>query len=300
MRSRVARLALAGWWLAAVPADAQQPAPVTWREISGLPMPPADHRIQYGSDPLQFGDLRLPRGPGPHPVVVVVHGGCWRSANDLRHVSHLSAALTDAGMATWTIEYRRIGDAGGGWPGTFEDVVRGIDHVRILAREHALDPDRLLLLGHSAGGHLALWYAGRHNLPREHPLRAAAPPALRGVVSLAGITDLRAFGADPGYCNESVAPLLGGSPEELPARYAAANPIGLLPLRVPLRLLHASQDPFVPLDQGASFVARARAHGDYAELTTVEGAGHFDLIAPFSPVWPAVERAVRALLETSR
>jgi acetyl esterase/lipase len=295
-RSRVLALVWFCCWTPVAGADAQQPATVSWAEISGLPMPPAEHRIHYGSDPLQFGDLRLPRGTGPHPVAVVIHGGCWRSANDLRHVSHLSAALTAAGIATWTIEYRRIGDAGGGWPGTFDDVARGTDHVRTLAQQHPLDPDRLVLIGHSAGGQLALWLAGRHNLPADHPLSAPAPLAVRGVVSLAGITDLSAFAAEPGYCNESVAPLLGGSLDNVPDRYAAASPIGLLPLRVPLRLLHGSQDPFVPVEQARSLAARARYHGDDVELEVIEAAGHFDLIAPFSPVWASVERTVRALL----
>jgi acetyl esterase/lipase len=288
--------ALAHWVCPAGEGHAQQPALVTWQEISGPPMPPADHRIQYGGDPLQFGDLRLPRRAGPHPVVVVVHGGCWRAENDLQHVSHLSAALTAAGFATWTIEYRRIGNPGGGWPGTFEDVARGAGYVKDLAREHHIDLDRVLLLGHSAGGQLALWLAGRHNLPREHPLAAAAPLPIRGVVSLAGITDLRAFGAAPGYCNESVAPLLAGTAAEVPEHYALASPIELLPLGVPQRLLHGSLDPFVPLEQGRSFTDRARAQGDDAELAVIEAAGHFDLIAPFSPVWEAVERVVRELL----
>jgi acetyl esterase/lipase len=295
-RFRVFALACLGCWMPVDGTYAQQQGTVSWQEISSLPMPPADHRIHYGSDPLQFGDLRLPPGAGPHPVAVVIHGGCWRAENDLRHVSHLSAALTAAGIATWTIEYRRIGDAGGGWPGTFEDAARGIDHVRTLAQQHPLDPDRLVLLGHSAGGQLALWLAGRHNLPGDHPLSAPAPLAVRGVVSLSGIADLRAFAAEPGYCNESVAPLLGGSLDEVTERYAAASPIELLPLRVPLRLLHGSQDPFVPVEQARSFAARARDHGDVVELEVIEAAGHFDLIAPFSPVWSSVERTVRGLL----
>jgi acetyl esterase/lipase len=173
--------------------------PVTWEEISNLPAPPADRRISYGSDPLNFGDLRLPRGPGPHPEAVVVHGGCWRSENDLRHASHLSAALTRAGVATWTIEYRRVGDEGGGWPGTFQDVARGADYVRALARRFPLDLSRVILVGHSAGGQLALWLAARRNLPRRSPLFSADPIRVRGVVSLAGVTDLRGFGVGAAY-----------------------------------------------------------------------------------------------------
>ncbi len=159
---------------------------VTWGEIASQPVPPADHRIAYGSDSLHFGELRLPRGSGPHPLVVVIHGGCWRSQYDLRHISSASAALTRAGFATWTLEYRRIGNPGGGWPGTFRDVTQGVDYVRTLAQSFPLDTGRVVLLGHSAGGHLALWLAARPNLSRESPLSSPAPLPVRGVVSWPG------------------------------------------------------------------------------------------------------------------
>jgi acetyl esterase/lipase len=270
--------------------------PVTWEELSNLPAPPADHRIAYGSDPLNFGDLRLPGGPGPHPVAIVVHGGCWRSENDLRHASHLSAALTRAGIATWTVEYRRVGNEGGGWPGTFQDVARGADYVRALAKRFPLDLSRVALVGHSAGGQLALWLAARRNLPRRSPLFSTDPIRVSGVVSLAGVTDLRGFGVGSAYCNASVAPLLGGMPEKVPERYAQASPVELLPLGVPVRLLQGSLDTIVPVEQGSGFSTRARSKGDDAEVWLIEGAGHFDLIAPFAPAWPRVERAVVSLL----
>ena len=273
-----------------------RPGVVTWEQISGLPAPPADKRVSYGDDSLNFGDLRLPPGAGPHPLAVVIHGGCWRSENDLRHASHLSAALTRAGIATWTIEYRRIGDAGGAWPGTFVDVARGIDYVRTLARRFPLDLRRIVLVGHSAGGQLALWVAARHHLPRSSPLFCADPLQVRGVVSLAGITDLRSFSVGSAYCNASVAPLLGGTPEKVPERYAQTSPIELLPLGVPQRLLHGALDRFVPVEQSLGFARRAKEKGDDAEVQLIEGAGHFDLIAPFAPAWTRVEQAVVSLL----
>jgi acetyl esterase/lipase len=269
---------------------------VTWEKISGLPAPEADKRISYGDDSLNFGDLRLPRGPGPHPLAVVIHGGCWRSESDLRHASHLSAALTKDGIATWTIEYRRIGDAGGGWPGTFADVARGTDYVRTLASRFPLDLSRVVLVGHSAGGQLALWLAGRRNLPQDSPLVSTDPMRVRGVVALAGITDLRSFSVGSAYCNASVAPLLGGTPDKVPERYAQASPIELVPLGVPQRLLHGSLDRFVPVEQSLGFARRAKEKGDDAEALLIEGAGHFDLIAPFAPAWTRVEQAVISLL----
>ena len=270
---------------------------VTWGEITSQPVPAAGERIQYGSDPLQFGELRLPSGNGgPYPLAVVIHGGCWQSEYDLRHIANVSAALTRAGIATWTLEYRRIGNPGGGWPGTFEDVARGTDYLRTLAQRYPIDLDRVALVGHSAGGHLALWLAARHNLPRESPLFTADPLRVRGVVSLAGITDLRTYSAGAGNCNQSVAQLLGGSPEAVPDRYAQASPIELLPLGVPQRLIHGALDPIVPVEQSRRFEARARASGDDSRVVLLEGAGHFDVIAPFAPAWKSVEEAVRSLI----
>lgn len=271
---------------------------VTWAEIERQPVPPADHRIAYGSDSLHFGELRLPRSPGPHPLVVVIHGGCWRSQYNLEHISSASAALTRAGFATWTLEYRRIGNPGGGWPGTFQDVAQGTDYVRTLAERFPVDTGRVVLIGHSAGGHLALWLAARRNLPRESVLRSPDPLPVRGVVSLAGITDLRSYGAAPGSCNAAVAELMGGTSQEFPDRYLQGSPVELLPLGVPQRLLHGALDPTVPVEQSRTLEAQARGRGDDAQLWLLEGAGHFDVIAPFAPAWRRVEEAVRSLLST--
>ena len=154
---------------------------VSWREIEALPPDIADHSISYGSDDLQFGELRLPETPGPYPVIVLIHGGCWLNQFSLDHVSAVSRALANQGHAVWTPEYRRVGDAGGGWPGTFEDIARSVAALQGMALWHQLDLSRLIVMGHSAGGHLALWLAAQGNL------------LLRGVVSLAGICDLLAY-----------------------------------------------------------------------------------------------------------
>lgn len=269
---------------------------VTWSQILGLPLPPTELRIAYGEDSLAFGELRLPEGTGPHPVAVIIHGGCWRSEYDLKHITHVSAALTSKGIATWTLEYRRIGDAGGGWPGTFEDVARGTDFLRELARRHPLDLDRVVLVGHSAGGHLALWLAARPRLPRASVFASPDPLPVRGVVGLAAIGDLRAYAAGTAWCNASVPLLLGGTPAEVPERYAEASPIELLPLGVPVRLIQGTADTIVPIEQGSDFATRAKAAGDDARYVPIEGAGHFDLIAPTAAAWEQVEAAVVELL----
>ncbi len=236
-------------------------------------------RIRYGDDPLQFGDLRLPQGTGPHPVAIVVHGGCWMAEYNLDHLANFSAALARAGMAVWTIEYRRVGNPGGGWPGTFEDVARAAEHVRVLARRFPLDLERLIAAGHSAGGHLVLWLAAQRRIP------------LRGVVSLAGITDLRRAAAEH-VCGDAVAQLLGGATD----LYKQTSPMELLPLRVPTRLVHGALDRIVPLDFSKNYEARARKAGDDARLIVLPGAGHFELIAPQSAAWKTVEEAVLSVL----
>jgi acetyl esterase/lipase len=280
----------------AEPPAPAAPQPVSWGQIEALPLPAPDHRLAYGEHPLQFGELRLPAGPGPHPVAVLFHGGCWRAEYDLAHVSHMGAALAAAGVAVWTPEYRRVGDEGGGWPATFEDAAAGLAALADIAREHNLDLDRVVLVGHSAGGHLALWLAGRHNLPASHPLHAA-PARIRGAVSLAGITDLERYAEGTRGCNAAVPLLMGGIPAEQPERYAAASPARLLPLGAPQRLLHGALDPIVPLEQSSDYAARAAERGDTVRVEFIDGAGHFDLIAPFAPAWPRVEAAVLELLD---
>jgi acetyl esterase/lipase len=262
-------------------------SPLTTPILDLIP-PPADARIAYGDAPQQFGDLRLPKrtgqSPQVFPVALVIHGGYWRSAYGLDHIGHLCAALTRAGVATWSLEYRRIGDPGGGWPATGEDVVRGAEYLRTLAQRYPLDLTRVVAIGHSAGGQLALWLAAQHKIP------------LRGVVSLAGVADLRRAW-ELGLSRGAVAELLGGTPQEQPERYRQASPIELLPLRVPERLLHGAKDDVVPIEMSRRFQAAAAAAGDDARLSELPDAGHFDLIDPRTRAWAAVEAAVLDLMK---
>jgi acetyl esterase/lipase len=269
--------------------------PVTWDEIS-RPSAFPGRRISYGPSPQNFGELLLPSGRGPHPVAVLLHGGCWRARYDLGYMARAARALARQGIATWTLEYRRVGDAGGGWPGTFEDAARGTDHLRVLARTEPLDLSRVVFVGHSAGGHLALWLAARPGLPPGTLLASPDPLRPKGVVGLAAIANLALYATGPIPCNASVAALMGAGPAEAPDRYGQANPIELAPLGVPSVLLRGSMDDVVPAEQAESFVAAARARGDDARSRTFDGAGHFDLVAPFSPAWPEVAREISAML----
>ena len=158
---------------------------MTSADLADFDNPSADERIPYGDDPLQFGDLRLPDGKGPHPVAIFIHGGKWMAEFDISHSDNLTDALARSGIATWSLEYRRVGNPGGGWPGTFQDIARGADHLRVIAPNYNLDVDRVMTMGHSAGGQLALWLASRSAIPADSDVGVEKPIAVSGVLALA-------------------------------------------------------------------------------------------------------------------
>lgn len=258
----------------------------------------ADRRLAYGDDPLQFGDLRLPQGDGPFPLVIAIHGGYWRNQYDLVHLGHLCAALTAEGVATFNLEYRRVGDYGGAWPGTFQDIAAGAHWIVEHAADFNLDPARVVVIGHSAGGHLASWLGSLASVPEASPI-AADPVALRGVVSLAGLLDLQEAW-EQHLSNDAVVELLGGTPQEVPERYAAASPLSLLPVTTPHVLLHGDADFIVPLAIAQQYQDQATATGSPSELYVLPGIDHFDVIDPKSPAWPVLLTAVQTLLDTPR
>jgi acetyl esterase/lipase len=262
--------------------------------------PPADHRISYDAGEFQFGDLRLPKLAADQraPVLVFLHGGWWKAAYDLAYGGHLCAALKADGFASWSIEYRRVGNPAGGWPGTFEDAAAGYDFLETLAKTYPLDLKRVVVAGHSAGGHLAFWLAGRHHLPDSGPLAGLQQArAMRGVVALAGAVDLRltidlagwfAFAHD----KQEVIDLMGGTPQQVPDRYRAGNPGDLLPLNMPQFLVQGTEDQQIPGQLPARWAERGRRMGETVNVTMIPGADHFDLVDPQSRAWPAVRAAI--------
>ena len=256
--------------------------------------PPAHQRIAYGDDPAQFGDLWLPAGAGLHPLVVLVHGGFWRAKYDLEHLEGVCAALQNMGIATWNIEYRRLGN-GGGWPTTFHDVGRAVDYVRTLATSYPLDLQRVVVCGHSAGGHLALWAAARERIAATSTLWQPHPFGVQAVVCLAGVSDLHQAW-EQRLSQRVVEELLGGAPVDLPARYADASPAALLPLGVPQILIHGRDDGPVPFELSHHYVQRAHQAGDKALLVPLAHTRHFELIDPTTPQWQVVAAAIRGLL----
>lgn len=255
-------------------------------------------RINYGPDRHQFGYLRLPGGEGPHPVIMIVHGGCWTSyLADITSIEPLAEGLRHQGYATWNIEYRCLDHPDGGWPNTILDVGTAWDELRVLAKQYPLDLKRCAGIGHSAGAPLALWLAGRMKLSPPDALFMEEPLPPRMVMAMGGPGDLQAFAKiDVGVCGDSVTHhLLDGSPQQSPGHYAQASPAQLLPLGVPHAVLSGELDPAVPPYLGEEYMKLAKEAGDSVRHIVVKGAGHMDFCAPGTPAWPVILERLKQL-----
>ncbi len=288
------------------------PPLLTTDDYRRLTIVPASRRCFYGEHPSQFGDLFLPDFSAPdfsapdftaqlaptlHPVLVLIHGGCWMAEYGLEPLGQLARAFTGRGVAVWSIEYRRIG-GGGGWPTTFCDVGAATDFLRMLAADYALDLRRVVVAGHSAGGHLALWLAGRTHLAADSPLFTPNPLQVHGVVSIAGIPDLAAA-AHRAVCDDAVLHLMGGAPDAMQQRYASGSPAALTPLGVPHVHVHGDRDAIVPVELVEAYVASAVRAGDAASLVRLPMAGHFELVDAASEGCVRVIEAILHLLPQS-
>ena len=243
-------------------------------DILSLASPKADARLAYGGDANQFVDLRMAHGSAPHPAAICIHGGYWRSKYDLEYLGHLCAALAAKGITTANVEYRRVGNAGGGWPGTFADVRSAHQFVVQNAARYGIDAKGVIVVGHSAGGQLALCLA--------------AHETVRAAVSLAGVIDLlRAY--ELHLSNDAVAGFLGGTPKEVGDHYREADPMRLA-ISTRQYLLHGTTDEDVPPELTRNYT-RAKAKEDL-QLTMIEGATHFDLVDPRSGIWRDIEKVV--------
>ena len=259
--------------------------------MPSMKLPPA-RQIAYGDHPDQVGNLHLPTGEGLWPTVVLIHGGFWRWGWDRTLMTPLARDLAARGFAVWNIEYRRVGQEGGGWPGTLEDAAAAADAVVELPE---VDADRVVTVGHSAGGHLALWLAARHRIAPRAP--GADPRVrLRGAVAQAGVSDLAACARAGG---DACRALLGGAPDDVPERYAAASPVALLPLGVPQLLVHGVRDDVVSPAQSRDYATAARAAGDTVDLLEFAEADHFDVIEESEPAWAAVVDWLQTLVEAA-
>lgn len=267
-------------------ADSSQ---LSWKDILQRPALKADHRVAYGSNPLHFGDLWLPPSAGPHPVVILVHGGCWQAIYPGVELTHFMAdGLRSAGYAVWEIEYRRLGHEGAAYPGMFNDVAEGTDHLRKIASTHKLDMSRVVATGHSAGGHFALWLAARSHLPKASGLFKGDPLPIHAVVGVAAITDIEVFATAGAHaCGADTVSQLIDQPRRGKAGFADTSPAEL---KVPVKqwLVQGKDDKLVAAPLGHAYAEAKRKRGENIDVIDLPNAGHFELIAPWSAAWPPI------------
>jgi acetyl esterase/lipase len=285
------------WLLAVAIFMAAEPAlaaPSTVQDYMSQPRHAPDAVIRYGPATAQVVELFLPKGQGPHPVVVLLHGGCFlKEFEGLAQTGAIAADLAGRGYAVWNVDYRKLGEAGAGYPGTFQDVAAAVDRLRAEAPKYQLDLARVLALGHSAGGHLALWTASRARIPAASPLHTADPLPIRAVVSLAGIGDLkgqgRVFALPCG--DDTLDRLLDTAHRRDP--YADTSPAALLPSAGRVVMVHGVFDSVMPPYTGLAFAEMVRKAGGHAEMIAIPDAGHFDVVIPSTGAW----REVAAIVE---
>jgi acetyl esterase/lipase len=251
-------------------------------DILSRPQSPPDAREAYGTDANQFLDVRLPNRKAPYPVLLNLHGGYWRTKYDLAHAGHLCQALRVAGIATFNVEYRRVGNPGGGWPGTFADIRSAYRYVRQEASRFHLDLNRLVAMGHSAGGQLALCLAAHET-------------SLHKAIALAGVVDLRKALALH-LSHDAVVEFLGGTPEEVPEHYREADPMELEIPQARQWLIHGKDDDSVPVEFSREYEQQKKNRGESVEFIELSGCGHFDLIDPESAAFKRVTAAVLSAL----
>ena len=252
-------------------------------DILSLTAPRADARVAYGGDENQFVDLRLPKGTGPHALAIVIHGGYWRAKYDLGYMGHLCAGLTARGVATANLEYRRVGNAGGGWPGTFADVRAGYQFLMQNSRKYEFDAQRVAAMGHSAGGQLALCLAARE-------------AGVKAVWSLAGVVNLqRAY--ELHLSNDAVVEFLGGTPAEVGDHYREADPMKLA-IGARQWLVHGAEDDVVPVAFSQNYVQAKVKTKEDARLVEIAGAGHFEVVDPRAEAGKEVERIIVDLMSS--
>ncbi|WP_051881815.1 alpha/beta hydrolase family protein [Parvularcula oceani] len=287
--------ALCFCFLLACSAEDAPPEPMAWPDLTERPLPEPTRTVRFGPGGTDLADLWLPEGEGPHPVVLMIHGGCWqKDIADRTLMNYAAEALRAQGLAVWNAEYRGVDEEGGGYPGTFSDIARSAEALAERGPGLGLSTGRVVAYGHSAGGHLALWLAAARQLPA---FPAASRLDLDGVVSTGGLADLAE--AEPVTLPSCLADvrerLTGTASSERPDPYADTSPDRLLPLGVAQVSIHAENDRIAPPALGESWTQEARAAGDAAQLVRVPG-GHVELIAPGTPAWGETVRVLKDML----
>jgi acetyl esterase/lipase len=278
-------------------------APMKLADYMALNGPAPTSRVAYGPAPSQYAELFLPQGAGPFPVAVLVHGGCWTEGfGGITQLRSMAGALVERGIAVWNVEYRRVDEAGGGYPGMYEDMHAALDTLAAQGKTQRLDLERVVAVGHSAGGQLVQWIAGRARIPATSVLHRATMLPVRAVVSLGGLADLRRERAlIKSSCGRDTPELAGLPSATRPDVHADTNAAELMPNGSHTILVTGELDTISPPRVAHDYAARARAFGDSAEVVILPGASHYDEVAASSPSWPLVAGAIeRALAHTAR
>ncbi|MCY3832226.1 MAG: alpha/beta hydrolase [Chloroflexi bacterium] len=267
---------------------------LTAEDYQRFPTVTPDHTYAYGAHSQQFGELTLPRAAPPHPLIVLIHGGGYRELYDLKPLGSVVAALADRGFAVWNIEYRRFGN-GGDYPQMFLDVSAAADYLPQLAARHELDLSRVISMGHSAGGHLALWLAGRHKIETTSPLFVAEPLAVHGALALAPLADV-SHGSESELSSDALLAVMGGTATSAPPAYGNGCPRQLLPLGARQQIIVGSEDKAM-LANAQRYADVATSAGDEVDLQVIEGVGHFEIVAVDTDAWAEVRNAAVRLRE---
>jgi len=262
---------------------------LTAADYQQFPTVAPDYRYAYGPQTEQFGELTLPRSAPPHPVIVLIHGGGYREVYDLKPLGSVVAALAEAGFAVWNIEYRRYGN-GGDYPQMFLDVGAAADYLPQIADRHDLDLSRVISMGHSAGGHLALWLAGRRKIEAASPLFVDEPLAIHGTLALAPLADV-SHGSKSELTSDALLAVMGGNARSAPQAYRGGCPRQLLPLGAKQQIIVGSEDKAM-LANAERYSEAAASAGDDVELQVIEGVGHFEIVAVETAAWAEVRSAV--------
>lgn len=279
-------------------AAADAPALMRWDTFNALPVAGPTDQISYGDNAAQIVDVWLPEGAGPHPVVLIVHGGCWqKSYADRTQLSLAAEALRQHGLAVWNIEYRGVDEAGGGYPGTYLDVAAAADALRTAPEAFNLDTDRVVAYGHSAGGHLAAWLGARRNLPRDSPLASDDPLPLLAIINAGGLVDLEASKQKISDCKVTLTPMLTGAASQARTDvFSDTSPARLQPISIMQYNVYGADDNIALPELGAAYTALVKANGGQSEFIEMSDTGHVELILPGTPAFEMQAALLESLL----
>ena len=274
-------------------------APMKLADYLALTGPLPSTTVRYGAAPSQYAELFVPAGSGPFPVAVLVHGGCWtKEFGGITQLRNMAGALAARGIAVWNVEYRRVDEDGGGYPGMYLDMHAALDALAAQAPAHQLDLERIVAVGHSAGGQLVQWIAGRARIAQDSPLYRARMLKVERIVSLGGLADLRNEAAlIETSCGRDTAELAGSPSPERSDVFVDTNAAELMPNGSRTWLVTGALDTISPPRVAHDYARRARAAGDHAEVVILPDASHYDEVAATSPSWPLVLNVIERALD---